>query len=128
MTKFKIVIVAFVLMLLGVASYIIFGSYSDGYRAGRIMKISHKGHIFKTYEGMLDIGGLQSGEDNGAATTVWNFSVKDKEVVAQIDDAVDNGYSVKLYYHEKYYHFFFWGDTKYFVYKVDKIKDRPALK
>ena len=111
-----------VFILLGVGYIFVFGSYSDGYRAGRIMKLSHKGIIFKTYEGQLDIGGLDNGGSDGAATTVWNFSVKDQDVVKEINDAVDDGASVKLYYREKYFTFVFWGDTKYFVYKVEKTK------
>ena len=119
----KLGVLGLILVIMLFSSFFIFGSYSSGYRAGRIMKLSHKGFVFKTYEGQLDIGGLQGGGDDGAASTVWDFSVKDDEVVTAINEAVDYGWDVKLHYREKYYKLFFFGDTKYFVYEVEKIKE-----
>lgn len=125
MKYFKISLVLILVIAVAVGYVFVFGNYSDGYRAGRIMKLSHKGVIFKTYEGQLDIGGLDNSD--GAATTVWDFSVKDDQVVKDINKAVDEGSPVKLYYKEKYYTFTFWGDTKYFVYKVEEVKDSKGL-
>ena len=122
MNKNKIFLIAITALVLLIISYFIFGSYSSGYRAGKIMKLSNKGVLFKTYEGQLDIGGLESSGSDGAATTVWAFSVKDHNVVENINNAVDNNWRVKLYYKEKYYKLFFFGDTKHFVYKVEKIE------
>ena len=124
MKTFKIVVAVLILIALGIGSIFVFGSYSSGYRAGKIMKLSEKGFIFKTHEGQLDIGGLERNEADGAATTIWSFSVKEDEVIDDINNAVDSGSNVKLYYREKYYKFFFFGDTKYFVYKVEEIADR----
>lgn len=110
------------LITLAVLGYFVFGHYSEGYRAGQVMKFSKKGVLFKTWEGQLDIGGLQGGgEADGAATTVWEFSVRDKDVVKQIERAVDNGSKVKLFYKEKFYKLSFLGDTPYFVYNVEEI-------
>ena len=39
----------------------------------------------------------------------------------QIESAVDNNSKVKLYYDEKFYQWAFFGDTKYFVNKVEVI-------
>jgi hypothetical protein len=50
----KIGVVSFVIILLiggGVFSFFYYGAYSSGYRAGKIMKITKKGYLFKTYEG-----------------------------------------------------------------------------
>jgi hypothetical protein len=44
-------------------------------------------------------------------------------VLKAIDDAIDGGYRVKMYYHEKYVQLFFLGDTKYFVYKVERVQE-----
>ena len=119
MKKYLIIFIAVILIVGGIiACYFVFGSYSEGHRSGRIIKISRKGIMFKTYEGQLDVGGLISGGDDGAATTIWDFSIKDEEVVEALEAAVDKDTNVKLHYKEKFYQLFFLGDTKYFVDKV----------
>ncbi|MBI1305932.1 MAG: hypothetical protein GC181_04875 [Bacteroidetes bacterium] len=96
--------------------------YSTGVRSGTLMKISEKGVLFKTWEGQLNTGGFT--EDNGDITSsIWHFSIRKSqpEILKEIEKAIDDGHRVKLYYHEKYVHLFFLGDTKYFVYKVEKV-------
>lgn len=54
---------------------------------------------------------------------MWDFSVEDApEVVKQIEEATESGYRVKVSYHEKYYQLDYRGDTKYMVYRVEKIE------
>ena len=38
-----------------------------------------------------------------------------------IDDAIAVNAKVKLYYHEKYFRWSWFGDTKHFVYKVERV-------
>jgi len=86
--------------------------------------MSKKGVMFKTYEGQLNTGGFSEG--NGDITSsIWHFSVKSSsdEVLQDIDNAIDGGYRVKLYYEEKYMSVFFLGDTKYFVTKVERVRE-----
>jgi hypothetical protein len=125
MRTLALILLIFMLCIVGIGSFFVFGSYSEGFRAGRLMKLSKKGYIFKTYEGQLDIGGLQSNATKvGGASTVWEFSVKDDKVIEDMNKAVDDNAEVKLYYEEKYYTFWFWGDTKYFVTKVEETKPK----
>lgn len=112
-----------VIIGLAISSYFVFGSYSQGYRAGTVMKISKKGVMVKTWEGELNVGGLQDPGEDGMATTVWNFTVSEDSVVEKIESAVDQGKRVKLMYKEKFYQFDFMGDTKYFVYDVVEIAE-----
>ena len=120
--KWLFIFLIFVLGSVLVSSYFVLGNYSSGYRAGQVMKISKKGVVFKTWEGQLDVGGLEAASSDGAATTIWSFSVKDQDVVDEINTVVDQGTRAKLYYQEKFYKFPWWGDTKYYVYKVEGIK------
>ena len=53
----------------------LFADYSEGYRVGKIIKLSHKGYLFKTWEGTLDFGYLQNDPAAGVATRIWEFSV-----------------------------------------------------
>jgi hypothetical protein len=116
----KIIFFAVVILVLAIGSYFVFGNYSQGTRAGTIVKMSHRGVLFKTYEGQLNLGGF-SGETGSPASSLWDFSVdasKD-EIIKQLEDASLNGKRVKLYYNEKFYNFSWRGDTKYFIYKVE---------
>lgn len=52
----KLIVVLVILAVLAGGSYYMFGSYSDGNRAGTVIKRSRKGLLFKTYEGELNLG------------------------------------------------------------------------
>ena len=93
--------------------------YSKGDRIGYIYKFSHKGYIFKTNEGILKTGFVNIG-NTSTPNEEWQFSVVDDSVATQITN-LDQRIAVKLYYKEYYTTLFFRGDTKYFVYKMDKM-------
>jgi len=99
-----------------------FADYSEGYRVGKIIKLSHKGYVFKTWEGTLDFGYLQNDPAAGVATRIWEFSVSgdQDDVRKQIDDAIAADYKAKVWYREKYFRLPWRGDTKHFVYRVEK--------
>ncbi|MEM9991973.1 MAG: hypothetical protein AAF738_09420, partial [Bacteroidota bacterium] len=120
-----LIIIFAVLLLVGIGggTYFVFGNYSKGYRTGTVMKLSKKGAIFKTWEGQLNVGGLQDADGDGMSTTVWDFSVRDERVIGDIEAAVDHGKRVKLRYNEKFYKLDYFGDTKYFVYAVEEVDD-----
>jgi hypothetical protein len=103
-----------------IGAYFIFGSYSEGSRAGTIVKLSRRGVLVKTYEGQLNLGGF-SGETGSPASSLWEFSVSNgkKEVIQQLEEASLNGKRVKLYYKEKFFQWTLLGDTRYFIYKVE---------
>lgn len=96
--------------------------YSDGYRVGKIIQLSHEGYVFKTYEGTLDFGYLQNDPEAGVATRIWAFGVLpgDETVRKEIDAAIAGDYKVKLYYKEKYFRLFWLGNTRFFAYKVER--------
>jgi hypothetical protein len=100
----------------------LFADYSEGYRVGKIIKVSHKGYLFKTWEGTLDFGYLQNDPAAGVATRIWEFSVlgDQEEVRKEIDAAIAGDYKAKVWYHEKYFQLPWRGDTKHFVYKVER--------
>jgi hypothetical protein len=105
-------------------TFVIYVNFSEGKRAGELIKLSRKGVIFKTYEGQLNTGGFSEGSGD-ITSSIWHFSVKpsNKDVLQSLDEAIDGGYRVKLYYEEKYMGVFFLGDTKYFVTKVERVKE-----
>ncbi len=95
-------------------SFIYYASYSDGFRSGELIKFSHKGIVFKTWEGEISQG--------MTGNKIFTFSVLDgdAEVIKKLKDL--QGEYVKVTYVEKYKTFAWWGDTKYFVKEVAKEK------
>jgi hypothetical protein len=120
MKTVKIVSISLAVLVLLIGAYYIFGSFSEGSRAGTIVKLSRRGVLIKTYEGQLNLGGF-SGETGSPASSLWDFSVSSgkDEVIRQLEEASLNGRRVKLYYKEKFFRLPVRGDTKYFVYKVE---------
>ncbi|MCB0473378.1 MAG: 6-phosphogluconate dehydrogenase [Flavobacteriaceae bacterium] len=92
--------------------FIYYVPYSQGYRSGQLVKISHKGVLFKTWEGEISQGVSQS--------QIFQFSVQssEKEVIDQLKDL--QGQYVKLTYEERFATFPWLGDTKYFITEVEK--------
>jgi hypothetical protein len=97
--------------------FIFYGNFSGGERVGKIIKISNKGYIFKTWEGQLNTGEIKH--------SIWEFSVKpsDKEIVENLSAAMKSGYRVSLHYNEKYVSVPFLGDTKNFITEVEVLED-----
>lgn len=117
-TAKKIVIRSVLLILLvSVSGFIIFANinHSNGTRVGKVVKISKKGVVFKTWEGQLSFG------DN---KDLWDFSIpkSEEEVRKNIDLANEKDKRVRLSYKEKYITFPWRGDTKYQVFKVEILQ------
>lgn len=122
----KLIALLIVLGIVAVAGWIAFAAnYSDGYRVGQVIKLSRSGYVFKTWEGTLDFGFLQQQDPSSpVATRLWDFSVHDgdESVRNDIDGAIAANAKVKLFYHEKYIRWPFFGDTKHFVYKLERVR------
>jgi hypothetical protein len=107
-----------VLLLVVLVPVVLFGvytwlalhwDYSNGYRSGLLQKFSQKGWVCKTYEGEL----WQSVVTN-VAPTIWDFTVRDRRVVAALDTLV--GRQVRLHYTEhRGVPTSCFGDTPYYV-------------
>jgi hypothetical protein len=118
----KIIIALLVVLLLGFLGFYGVSSmnYSDGNRAGYLIKISRKGVLFKTYEGQLNLGGTQSGDVTAiVGNQMWEFSVANKEVYEELTKY--EGKKVSLHYKQKMRSFWWQGDTDYFVDKVEAL-------
>jgi hypothetical protein len=91
-------------------AFVYFVPYSEGTRAGELIKFSHKGVFVKTWEGEISQG------ISGAQ--IFAFSVMDKEAEVIEKMKEYQGQYVKLTYVERFDTFFFWGDTKYFITEI----------
>ena len=110
----------FLLVIFGVLYALTGWSYSDGERAGTVSKFSRRGFLFKTYEGVLNVGGF-SGETGSLTPQYFDFSVKDEAVATQVTQAVKTGQRVTLHYEEKILKFPWNGETKYYITGVEIV-------
>ncbi len=92
----KFMLIALTALLAGILLWTWFSlswSYSDGDRAGVLLKFSKKGWICKTYEGQLALYVV-----GGVAPQLWDFSVRDEAVAKKLSGAV--GQEIQLHYTE----------------------------
>jgi hypothetical protein len=108
------------------AAIILYYPYSEGTRTGLLRKFSHKGYVFKTWEGELQMSAVMmpnDGTQTVAGGNIWYFSVTDDSAIKSLQEAEMSGKRVTLYYTEYLKELFWRGDTKYFVNRVTIIQD-----
>ena len=95
-------------------AFVYFVPYSEGTRAGELIKFSHRGVVIKTWEGEISQG------ISGAQ--IFSFSVldQDKDVIEKLQEY--QGSYVKVAYVERFASFVIWGETKYFITEVEQEK------
>ncbi len=120
--RYTIILVALIALVM---SYFVFTPYSEGMRAGTLVKLSKKGYLFKTWEGELSQT-MFVGDQSAAASTskLWEFSVSgnNEALVNKLNEALLSGRRIKLNYEEKYLVFSWQGDTKYFITSAEVSK------
>ena len=90
-----------------------FYTYSDGYRSGLLQKLSHKGNIFKTYEGELVQRSIVSTNNVGIASEKFYFSIAVDSVAKAMQ--VFEGKNVKVHYLQKNGKLPWRGESEYIV-------------
>jgi hypothetical protein len=120
----RYVLMALVLAIIGLSLWTwltLSWAYSEGTRAGILQKISHPGWLCKTREGDLVLAQFPAA---GVMPQIWQFSVRDEAVSAQLESAV--GARVQLHYTE---HpgvpSTCFADTRYFVDRVTVMDENP---
>lgn len=121
----KIILLIIVLVGLAFAGY--FGyrnwTYSEGTRAGYLIKASKKGMVFKTFEGEMNLGGIQGGEFSAiVSNNLWQFSIPSDRVDVFEKLQQLEGKQIKVRYKQKIDSFFWQGDTDYFVYEIEAVE------
>lgn len=108
------------LIVLAIIVFFLWGNYtySEGTRAGDLIKISKKGYVFKTHEGQLKLGGIDLENKQEGLSDTWSFSVKDHNLVQQLEKL--QGQKVVLRYKEINYSMPWQGDTNYYIISVEE--------
>lgn len=114
------------LLFLGVMLFLYYVPYSEGTRAGIIMKVSKKGAIFKTWEGQMNLqtfGAVKDAKNIVSETYVFSIEKGNDDLMKKLNEAALSGNRVNLHYKEHFVKFFWRGDTKVFATDVDLQSD-----
>lgn len=71
----------------------------SGEKVGSVIKVSSEGQVFKTNEVEIVRGGMSNGS-GGFSTTPLYATVNDDAILAQLKDALNKQYEVKVYYRD----------------------------
>jgi len=88
-------------------------TYSDGNRTGLLQKFSHKGNVFKTYEGELVMSSIIANGASPIASEKFYFSVADPTLGEKMKNY--EGKKVVLVYKQKNGTLPWRGDSQYIV-------------
>jgi hypothetical protein len=113
-------------LILGVLflAFSYWGVYESGVMAGKVLRITQKGVVFKTYEGKLDLETFGALKGTSPIASTFDFSVEsnETEVVKQLESVSLSGERVNLHFKKRYVKFPWRGDTKYFITQVERAK------
>jgi len=105
-----------------VIAFLYWGVYERGVMAGKVLRITEKGVLFKTYEGKLNLEsfGALKGTSPIAETFDFSVEIKQQEVIKDLQEVALSGERVNLHFVKRYITFPWRGDTKYFIEKVER--------
>jgi hypothetical protein len=125
-TKKVIRVIIILVILAGVItfSFLYWGTYEDGVMAGKILRISEKGVMFKTYEGKINLETFGALKGTSPIAESFDFSVEksDKDLIQELQAVALSGERVNLYFVKRYALFPWRGDTKYFATRIERLK------
>lgn len=119
----RIVIVAVVVGLV-IFAIAYWGVYERGVMAGKVLRITQKGVIFKTYEGKLNLETFGALKGTSPIAESFDFSVESDqtEVIKELEQVALSGERVNLKFVRRFAVFPWRGDTKYFVEGLERLK------
>jgi hypothetical protein len=120
----KITLVTLLIIGATIVSFMYWGVYDEGIRAGTMLRISKKGMLFKTYEGQLNLQTFGALKGANPIMEAFDFSVEGDEtqVIKDLEESALSGERVNLHYVKRYTTFPWRGDTKYFIVKVERSR------
>ena len=113
-----------ILIALAILSFLYWGTYENGVMAGKVLRISEKGLVFKTYEGKLSLESFGALKGVSPVAETFDFSVESSEgeVISLLNDVALSGERVNLHFKKRFMSFPWRGETKYFITQVERSK------
>ena len=124
----KYTLLTLLLVGIGVFCFFYWGTYEEGTMAGKVLRISQKGMIFKTYEGKINLETFGALKGTSPIAESFDFSIEkgDEQLIQRLQDVALSGERVNLHYVKRYARFPWRGDTKYFATGVDRLEPKAA--
>jgi hypothetical protein len=118
----KRILLFLILSVLVVIAFAYWGVNEEGVMAGKVLRISKKGVIFKTYEGKLNLETFGALKGTSPIAESFDFSVEgDREdVIKQLEEVSLSGERVNLHFIKRYVRLPWRGDSKYFIVQVER--------
>ncbi|MBN8577857.1 MAG: hypothetical protein KF775_11335 [Cyclobacteriaceae bacterium] len=119
----RILLIA-LLIGLGTLAFMYWGVYERGVWAGKVLSVSEKGVVFKTFEGKISMEsfGALKGASPIAETRDFSVESDNEAVIKDLQEVALQGNRVNLHFVKRYVQFPWRGDTKYFVEKVERAQ------
>jgi len=120
----KRILIIGVVISIAILAFLYWGTFERGIMAGKVLRISEKGFVFKTFEGKLSLESFGALKGVSPVAETFDFSVEssEKEVIEQLNEVALSGERVNLHFKKRFMSFPWRGDTKYFVTQVERSK------
>jgi hypothetical protein len=120
---FRILFISLIVLGIGLFSFYYWGVNERGLMAGKVLRVSEKGVVFKTFEGKLNLETFGALKGASPIAESFDFSVEgsEKEVIEQLQQAALSGERINLHFVKRYGVFPWRGDTRYFAVKVERL-------
>jgi len=125
-TTRKVVRIIVLLVIIGggvTFAFLYWGTYEDGVMAGKILRVSQKGVVFKTYEAKINLETFGALKGTSPIAESFDFSVEksDLQLIKELEEVALSGERVNLYFVKRYVAFPWRGDTKYFATRIERL-------
>ncbi len=124
MSFVKKAIIVLVVLGLAVFSFFYWATFESGIMAGKVLRITEKGILFKTYEGKLNLETFGALKGASPIAESFDFSVEgsEKGVIKALEEVALSGERVNLHFKKRYATFPWRGETRYFITEVERVK------
>jgi hypothetical protein len=122
----RIFIILVITAAIAVFSFYYWAVYETGVMAGKVLRISEKGVVFKTFEGKINLETFGALKGTSPIAESFDFSVEKNNdaVIKELEEVALSGERVNLHFKVRYSRFVWRGDTRYFVTRVERLEKR----
>ena len=120
----RLFIITALIVVVGGFCFLYWGTYEDGVMAGKVLRISEKGVMFKTFEGKINLETFGALKGTSPIAESFDFSVEKSEtdLIKELETVALSGERVNLYFVKRYITFPWRGDTKYFATRIERLQ------
>lgn len=124
MRIFRRILLAIAAFAIAAVAFLYWGTYEEGVMAGKVIRISQKGVIFKTYEAKLSLESFGALKGTSPIAETFDFSVDrdNDELIKALEQVALTGERVSIHFKKRYLRVPWRGNTKYFATRVEQLQ------